>query len=279
MRKAYVSFRPEVTQLENRWLPGSLLATGVEASLISDGLTPLDFLDSQNQATAVVRPKMNPAEIVVLTPQPQEPQPAGPGGFINRPQEQLGVLGQPPIGSLSALQALPRHRQSSVTVKQVPLPEHGPSGQGGACELDGNVVVNGDFETGSLSPWTVFTPPAYTAVAIGGGHLTPGHHLMTGPVGSHDLISQYLSTDIASTYSLFISVAHDGGAPQYLTVNWNGGAVLDLNSPPYGSAAYPYTRFEVDGLVPSGLDIITIEAQQDPAYYHVDDVCIVPTGP
>src|SRR6266478_3822166 len=71
-----------------------------------------------------------------------------------------------------------------------------PTGTPGGC-----IVVNGDFETGSLPPWINSGDTSFTSVSTTNPH-TGSFSLQTGPVNSDGFIDQVLPTVAGTAYNV-----------------------------------------------------------------------------
>jgi hypothetical protein len=289
MRRASVSYLPELVTLENRWQPGTLLMTSIESSLIAGGIAPLDIQDPDAITSGVIsQSAVNQAETAVLAP-PAPAQPASHGDLATSLQDpvvlQLPQIDPAQASAIHALQLLPgQHGAKSVAGINV---GHGPGTQGSACENPGNVVVNGDFEAGPpdyLSPWS--TMDSATGVAgpgaplgdHGPGDLTPTYHLVLGNPGSAGSVNQTVATDVGQVYNVIFSMKLDpiDSRPVVFQIRWNGAVVADLSST---APSDSYNRYGADGSITvtgSGSDFLEISARQDPNFWHVDDFCVTP---
>jgi hypothetical protein len=273
MRFASVSYKPTVTALESRLQPGSLLVAGAESSLLAGAIAPLD-LAGQDQAQ-VAHP-VNQAEIGVLAP--TVPGLPVDNTIVSQPQQSPAgtqlvnpLIDADHAAAVLSLEGVTLQRPGPVTLKTNFGELHGP--QGGACENPGNVVVNGDFETGVLAPW-VTTDPQFTQVVFGGGDLTPGFHLRTGPFPDPATTTQAVTTDVDQVYDVTLSW-HNGPPSDpgdNIQVIWNGAVVADITTP----AGPAYMRMTIGQVTGTGTDTFGFNAVQVPDYWHIDDVCVTP---
>jgi hypothetical protein len=285
MKLASVSYKPQLDVLENRCQPGSMLSASLCNPLLLGSLVNLDIQD-QPQATL-------PA---LVSEQPVAD--ASPGSVLAPPDQTVASeilasalqaiqgahVAQFPVLELQALNTVQSQELANVNLgKAGALMSAGKSGigiQGGGCEFAGNVVVNGDFETGSLDPWS--TSDGYTGVAgpgaplgdHGAGDLTPTFHLVLGNVGSPGSVNQTLSTVPGQDYNIIFSARVDSGGPQSFAVLWNGAVVDDIS---FYLPSDTWTREVVSSPVTgTGSDFLELSAQHDPAWWHADDVCVTP---
>jgi hypothetical protein len=243
---------------------------------LAGAIAPLD-LAGQDQAQ-VAHP-VNQAEIGVLAPTVpglpvdntivSQPQQAAAGMQLVNP-----LIDADHAAAVLSLEGVTLQHPGPVALKTATSFEglHGP--QGGACENPGNVVVNGDFETGSLPPWTT-TDSQYTSVVLGGGHLTPGHQLLTGPDGTTggDMTTQVVTTDVDQVYDVTVSWHNETrtNPGDFLKIQWNGADVANLTT-----LSLTYLRMTVGQVTGTGADTVGFQALQVPGFWSVDDVCVTP---
>lgn len=136
-----------------------------------------------------------------------------------------------------------------------------------------NIVVNGDFETGNLSGWTVNASPT-------GGYpwtvtdASATYTAETGCVGSACLNESgnpaYLYQDLNTTAGTLYNLTFDfvaSGTPNALKVLWGSDVVLDLTN--VGSLL----NYSVSNLLATGgTTRLTFLGRNDPSYSHLDNV-------
>jgi hypothetical protein len=144
-----------------------------------------------------------------------------------------------------------------------------------ACTgVGGNLVANCGFETGDFSSWSVTGNTGFTSVNstfVDNGSY--GAYL--GPVGSDGILSQTITGNGTDTlYSVAFALTDGtGGTPNDFTVFWNGTDVgpslLNFSLPAFGV---------VSGILSgnSGANTLEFHYRQDPAFWGLDDVTILP---
>ncbi len=135
------------------------------------------------------------------------------------------------------------------------------------------LVVNGGFETGDFTGWTLSYPS--WATVDNAGYYPPNSGLYSGTFGAIDyqtpnILSQNLAT-VAGTYSVSFWLANDGTTP----INNKFDADLDgthlltlLNAGPFAWTQYTFTA------TVSGPSTLTFTFFQLPAFFHLDDVSV-----
>jgi hypothetical protein len=139
-------------------------------------------------------------------------------------------------------------------------------------------IVNGGFETGDLTGWTLTGNTDFSGIDSSLVH-SGAFDASFGPVGSFGYLSQDVVTDPSNLYRIGFWLENDGGTPSFFDVSWNGVSLLTGG----GAAdlpAFGYTYFSFTNLAPSAGSTTTLQFtfQQDPAYFHLDDVNVPEPG-
>jgi len=140
----------------------------------------------------------------------------------------------------------------------------------------GNLVQNGDFETGNFTGWNWTGNTGATSVNTGIYAHSGTYGAQLGPVGSDGYLSQNLSTVIGDVYNVsfwhfgFNQPANDfyasfGGTLLYSYVN-------DITQP----TAYTLYTFAVTATSTSSL--LQFEYRNDPSYQGLDDISVTDAG-
>jgi len=135
----------------------------------------------------------------------------------------------------------------------------------------GNIVVNGDFEAGDFSGWTVNDPSLGTFVSSAFGGYVPNTGQYFAALGASGLlgtVSQDLNTTAGTTYTLDYYLASDGFTPNEFAVAWGGTTLLDqVNIPAQGYVEY---TFQVTATGAS--TNLTFFERDDSGFLSLDDV-------
>lgn len=131
-------------------------------------------------------------------------------------------------------------------------------------------MVNGGFETSSLSGWTLTGSNCSTGVTAGAGH-TGNYGLRSGPVAGTCSVSQSFATTAGQQYTFSFWVQNlDGGVPNSFDARWDGASVYStVNSPAFG---FTQQLFTVTASAP--ITTIAFVVQHDPSWYTLDDVSV-----
>jgi hypothetical protein len=153
--------------------------------------------------------------------------------------------------------------------------------------------VNGGFETGDFTGWTVTGGPCEFVLGNIGGQSTctgvdpgtdPGARsgsfaAYLGQAGSLGSISQTLATTAGTTYDLLFGLANTSNAslggtdPNQFQVMWNGASVFNQ----YNLPASGYQMYDLSVVASGASTTLEFDAQQNPAWFVLDDVSVTPT--
>ena len=152
-----------------------------------------------------------------------------------------------------------------------------------------NVVVNGGFETGDFTGWTVNDPSGATVVTsfVGnayGSYYAPyagSYYAWFGAYGTdpngnpeYGSISQSISDAKGETYVLTYWLAVDGNTPNYFAAQWDGvniaGSVITNGGPSNGYVEYAFA------VLGTGADTLSFFGYDAPGGLSLDDVSLIP---
>jgi PKD repeat protein len=156
------------------------------------------------------------------------------------------------------------------------------SGPSISTQFSPGLVVNGGFETGDFTGWTLSGDPGETIVADEADDgISPhsGNYLAaSGSYGSLSYLSQTLATTAGTHYLLSLWLdSPDGLTPNEFLVSWNGNTLFDeMNLPALG-----WTNLQFSVWATGTNTALEFGFQDDPSYLGLDDVSVValPTNP
>ena len=157
----------------------------------------------------------------------------------------------------------------SPTPTPTGTPSPTPTGTPGGC-----IVVNGDFETGSLPPWTDTGDTSFTAVNNVNPH-SGSFSLQTGPTTSDGFIDQTVPTVAGTAYDVSFWLENDDttGANSF---GASFGSVTLV--PEAVQSSFGYTLFTFNGVVPGANADLHFIFMNVPSYFYLDDVCVTVSG-
>lgn len=139
-----------------------------------------------------------------------------------------------------------------------------------------NLVVNGDFQTGTFSGWTVNETTNHPwFVASGANDYASdgciGSPCIAGPMTGESYLYQDLATVTGATYTLTFDYFSAEGTPNELAVYFGGVLVDDLVNL---NTTSPVT-YTLTGLVaPGGSTRLEFLGRQDPTYDYLDNISV-----
>ena len=135
-----------------------------------------------------------------------------------------------------------------------------------------NLLINGSFETGDFTGWTLSGNIVDTMVEgpLNGVDPEDGNfQAVTGAVGSLNLISQTFSDVSDATYEVSLWEASEGGSPSEFDVAINGTDFIDIS--PVPTSGYAQFTFTFTG---TGSDTLSISNRNDPNFQFIDNVSV-----
>jgi hypothetical protein len=198
-------------------------------------------------------------------------------GFGNEPREGSGSM---TIHSLSVnYDGDTTHNASPPTPVGGQTSSGGQSSSGSQTSSGGqNLLVNGSFESGDYTGWTLggnYKPLSYgdqTFIVTGAesGKYAAG----LGSVGSDGTLSQNVQTTAGQQYAISFWLANQGAGPNDFTVTWNGQTLLALAN----KSVQGYTQYNFTATGTAGTSHLEFDARQDPASWSLDNVSVTAAG-
>jgi parallel beta-helix repeat protein len=142
-----------------------------------------------------------------------------------------------------------------------------------------NLVVNGGFETGDFTGWTLSGNITYPGVGseifITRNAQSGRDAAALGSIGSDGTISQNIQTTAGQQYTVQFWLANESGGPMNdLTAKWNGQTLLALvNAPAQG-----YTQYTFNVVGTAGTSVLEFDARQDPSQWDLDSISVTAVG-
>jgi hypothetical protein len=145
------------------------------------------------------------------------------------------------------------------------------------CAAHANLIANGGFETGDFTDWSLSGNTGFTGVSGNFEGINPydgNYQGYFGAVGSLGFLDQTIATTAGQTYTLSFWLANEGGTPSEWSVSAGGNTLADVPNP----GGFGYTEFFDSFTATGSTTDIGFGFRQDPAYFLLDDVSVVPGG-
>jgi hypothetical protein len=140
-----------------------------------------------------------------------------------------------------------------------------------ASELQASqLIVNGSFETGDFSGWTLSGNPGITVTNFSprSGNFDVDFY----DFSPDSILSQSVATVPATFYTLDYWLQNLGGPTNDFAAQWNGvdvpGSVINNNGP------FGYTEFSFNVLAASATSTVTFRGYQSQAAFLLDDITL-----
>jgi PEP-CTERM putative exosortase interaction domain len=144
----------------------------------------------------------------------------------------------------------------------------------GTAQAAPNLVVNGSFEDGTFSGWTLTGNTGFTGVECPGAPFAgPGDgncDVFAGPVGSNGTLSQAIATTIGHLYVINFDFQSDGGTPSFFSATFGGTTLLSLTSP----AASAYNIYNFVATATTASTVLAFNFRDDPGFLKLDSASV-----
>lgn len=137
-----------------------------------------------------------------------------------------------------------------------------------------NLLVNGSFEAGDFTGWTVNDPSNSTLVYVGpfgtiSGAADGNYYVASGSVGLDATLSQTFSDSVGQKYVVTGWVASDGGSPSNYSVGIDGKTFAFANP----AAEIGWTEIST-AFIGTGSDTLNIASRNDVNYNYFDSFSV-----
>ena len=140
-------------------------------------------------------------------------------------------------------------------------------------------LVNGSFETGDLTGWTITGNPGFAGVTCPGPSpiVAQGNcSAFLGAVGTLGFLNQTFTANPGEVVSFSFAWSTDGGTPSEFSVELDGVALFDILNPPVTGMHFQ----TVSGLVgPGTTHTLSFNERNDPGFIFLDAVTGTVTVP
>ena len=153
-------------------------------------------------------------------------------------------------------------------------------GIGGLAQA--NLIVNGSFETGDFTGWTLTGNTVFMGVECPGAPFAGPNDgncdAFAGPVGSNGTLSQSFPTLVGRFYTIDFDFQPDGGTPSFFSAVWTGAppdTLFSVTNPP--ASAYQVLHF--GALATTPITTLSFNFRDDPGFLKLDSVSVAVPEP
>ena len=135
--------------------------------------------------------------------------------------------------------------------------------------------VNGGFETGDFTGWTVDSINNWAIVLNSGTQLAGNYEAQLGTYGTVGIISQAFDTTVGQDYKVSFWLANDSkDSTNVYQALWNGAAQNITALDP--TLASGYTQYQFTATAANTSAVIAFNFLNDPSVFHLDNVDVAP---
>jgi hypothetical protein len=140
--------------------------------------------------------------------------------------------------------------------------------------LPASILLNGGFETGNFSDWTLSGNTNGTIVVESSPYNYLGEFgVQAGPVGSPVYISQALATAPGQAYVISCWVSNpEGATPNEFLITWNGTNLVNQTN----ISATNWINLQAAAVATGPSSILAFVIQDNPGYLGLDDISVSP---
>ena len=135
-------------------------------------------------------------------------------------------------------------------------------------------MVNGSFEDGTTSGWTLTGNTGFTGVECPGAPFAgPGDgncDAFLGPVGSNGTLSQAIATIIGHNYVITFDFQPDGGNPSFFSATFGAQTLFSVTNP--AASAYQILNFVATATTAS--TVLAFNFRDDPGFLKIDSASV-----
>jgi hypothetical protein len=131
-------------------------------------------------------------------------------------------------------------------------------------------IVNGGFETGDFTGWTLVGDPQTTFVDTGFTH-SGTYAAFLGETGGLGSLSQSFLTSIGTKYTLSFWFAGDGDDPSEFSASVGGNLLVDLVNPQFD---IDYQKYQYAFIASGSSTVLSFSFRDDDFFLNLDDVSV-----
>jgi hypothetical protein len=136
---------------------------------------------------------------------------------------------------------------------------------------DANLVINGGFETGDFTAWTVAGDTRFDSITSIPEFVHSGDYAaQVAGQGRFTWLWQDIATTVGATYHVSYWLKADGLKPNVASVTF-GEQMLFYEA---DVDAFPYTKYSFDVQATDTVSTLEFDFQDDLGYFHLDDVSV-----